>query len=233
MSYIKKITKKKPGAKKGGISDKVAMKLKAAKIPPISLGIRKGEWQLAKEQAKGKHHKSVPHTRSTESRVLMITDEAKQAMMEDKTSGMTFRDIANKYSVSTEYVKDALKAKYISNQEGKRVLRGVLLEGAIATGTQAKKKIKDLNGMQSVVASGILTQRFIDLDKHMTSQPDNVDLAEIEKVGQLLGDLDAALDQSAEEGSDFIDIDVEKLPATKHHTGKWYHIESSRDSESG
>lgn len=168
--------------------NRTAQKLKAAGIGPVDLPLRKGSWQIARE--KGLPVPGQPKTKVKGTKPLALTDEEKHEMVMDRESGMTVPQLSSRYGVSRKYVADALKQGYVTMKEGKTALRGVLLEGALACGQQAKVKIDELNGMQSVVAAGIFTQRFIDMDKHLQESPEEVDMSDVEKAGALLSSLE-------------------------------------------
>lgn len=168
--------------------------MRKAKIPPLEVPppIRKGAWQIARENDTG----GMPTRRTSnkQSKVVALNDDVLFQMAKEKAGGATLASLAAKYQVSETYINEALKKLYLSSAKGKQILRGVLLENAIGTGMHGRAKIGELNGMQAIVASGIMTQRFIDLDKYMQSTPETVDVAEIEKVGRLIIQLESRLE---------------------------------------
>jgi transposase-like protein len=187
-------------------------KLKAARIAPVELPLRKGEWQVAKEQKKAVP--GMPKTKSHKKPVLIVNDGVAASMALAREEGQSVRQVAQEYGVSESLVERAVRRHYVSLKDGKQALRGVLLEGAIACGQQAKNKVEELNGMQSVVAAGIFTQRFIDMDKHIQESPEEVDMSDVEKAGALIASLDTELDGQLLEDREFedatIDIDEEE-----------------------
>lgn len=182
-------------------------KLASAKIGPLDLEQRKGEWQIAKESMPA--ISGIPKTRVSKKPALAVPREVIEAMAHDKETGMTTPALASKYGLAASYIDEALKHHYITSKEGRQTLKGVLLEGAIACGQQAKAKIDELNGMQSVVATGILTQRYIDLDKHMVDTPEEIDMSEIEKAGQLISSLDGTMEGHLIEDQKEASIDLD------------------------
>lgn len=179
--------------------DTTAIKLRAAKVPPV--GVRKGQWQVEREAAaKQVPGKPKPNKKRTRAAIAL----SPQLMLEaakDKAAGMTNEMLATKYAVSEAYIGEALQRLYVRSDVGRQILKGVLLENAIATGMHARKNIESLSGMQATVAAGIFTDRFVQLDKHIASVPREVDFAEIAKVGQLLEELDAEVAIDPEERS--------------------------------
>lgn len=128
-------------------------------------------------------------------------------MARDKAAGMSTASLSAKYGVSDNYVNQALNKLYVSSKTGREILKGVLLENALATGMVARSKVHELNGMQAIVASGIMTQRFIDLDKHTQNLPNTVDVSEVEKVGRMLNEMERKAFPDAVETGNIIDID--------------------------
>lgn len=192
--------------KKVFTANHTARKLAANKIPPIDLPMRQGEWQDAKKNPK--RVPGQPRQHNGNKAILAATSEVQLAIARDRESGMTIRQVSEKYGVAASYVADAVKKHYVSARDGKAALRGVLLEGAIACGQQAHAKIEDLSGIQSVVATGIFTQRFIDMDKHIQETPDEVDMSDVEKAGALLKSLEGEEGILIEDHEDAtIDID--------------------------
>lgn len=191
------------------VYNSVPRKLAAAKIGPVDLPLRKGEWQDAKE--KRKHQPNEYRTRIRNKPILIATSEVDLSISHDRETGMTIPQLSEKYGVSAGFVDRAVKRHYVSAKDGKAALRGSLLEGAIACSEQAHTKIGELNGMQSAVAAGIFTQRFIDMDKHIQESPDEVDMSDVEKAGALLKSLEGEEGILLEDHKDaVIDLDTEE-----------------------
>lgn len=108
------------------------------------------------------------------------------AMARDKAAGRTNQELADKYAVSVGYVQDSLRQMFLKSSLGREILKGVILDNAVAAGMQARERMAELSPMQSVLATGIFTQRFIDMDKHDKDIPKEVDLSELMAVGRML-----------------------------------------------
>lgn len=179
--------------------DSTSRKAKAAGLPV--LGRRKGEWELKREKTKTP---GMDKVRPKGERALALKKDEMLEMARDKAGGMSDKELSKKYAISEAYVRDSLKTLYLNNKMGREILKNVLLDNAIAGGMRVRETIGELNPMQSVVATGIMTQRYIDIDKHNSQQVNDVDIDELQQVGELLRDLNkaAGLDDS-------IDVDAE------------------------
>lgn len=166
--------------------------------------LHKGKWQTEREKEqipgqpkpnrKGAKHPLPPH--ATEQIILA------------KAGGKSWDQTAQEFGVTKNLVAKRAKEHFINNRQGKEILKSVLLENGIAMASQASEKIEELNGMQSVVAAGIMTQRFIDLDKHTQNSPETIDLDEVAKVGRAIQELEQHLPTIEQLGlpDDIIDI---------------------------
>lgn len=184
--------------------DKTAIALRAAGIRG---GVRrKGEW----ERDRDKKIPGVPKDkRKRGDKKLDLPRTAIIAMAKDKVSGMTSAEIAAKYEVSNDYVEEALHRLYVTTKIGREILKNVLLENAVATGMHARANIKTMNGMQAAVATGIFTDRFVQLDKHIASQPIEVDFIELQQAGNALKELREMVGGVTEREVPAIDIEAE------------------------
>lgn len=195
---------KKPKRKRD-LTDK---KFKAAGIKPLDVKPmpRKGEWQVAREgKIAGK-----PKQGKTMRSLTRVSDEEVAEMARLKAGGMSYKEIGDLHGLAGTYVREAVNTRFVNTSKGREILKGVLLENAIATGVNARKKIDDLNGMQSVVAAGIMTQRFIDLDKHIQNTPATVtDFAEIASLSESLDELVKDLGLDGVQGPSILDVDAE------------------------
>lgn len=167
--------------------------------------IRKGEWQRAKEaqvagEPKPKGLSRVQGSNDT----VGISDEVALQMAVEKAGGKTTAQLSHEYGISENHVTNLINKKFVNSRTGREVLKGILLHNAIAFGGQAAQKIEELNGMQSVVASGIMTQRFIDLDKHASTVQENIDLDEISSVGRVLKELDGCISVESLDSDDVL-----------------------------
>lgn len=166
------------------MQDQTARKLKREGIGAITVKPRKGEWELMKEKGVSGKPKNGKMKKA-----LAISQSTTIQMAHDRAGGMLIKDIAMKYAVSDGLVSNSLQKLFISTKIGREILKGVLLENAIATGMHARSKVDQLNPMQATVAAGIFTDRFIALDKHTASQPMDVDFAELAEAGNAIKEL--------------------------------------------
>jgi hypothetical protein len=169
----------------------VASKLKAAGIKgPISH--RKGTWELENEAipvagAPKAAHKKPKRGSPTP---LALSEKVHIEMARDKAGGMTDKDLAVKYAVSVTYVGDAMRTLFIQSKVGREILKGVLLDNAIAGGMKVRQSIDELTPSQAIVATSVMTQRFIDVDKHNSAmQTSDIDFTELNEIGDMLREL--------------------------------------------
>lgn len=181
-----------------------ARELKAADIHQ-GIARRKGDWELDREkQPAGK-----PNRKSGKPHKLALTEQSKLQMAKDRASGMSEKELANKYSVSVTYVGEALRTLFVKSAIGRDILKGVLLDNAISCGMRVRATVDELSPMQSVIATGVMTQRYIDIDKHTQDIPKEVDFSELLEMGNLLKDLRGHAILPSEKDKDFIDIEGE------------------------
>lgn len=129
-----------------------------------------------------------------------VSEDTVLSMAKDRAAGQTYRELAEKYALSENYIKDALEIVFVGGKRGSEVLKGLLLENAIGAGMHVKKKMDELTPMQAGVVVGIMTKNFIDLDKHMNNT--NEATVDYESIGQIAGTL-ASLNALAQDaGSD-------------------------------
>lgn len=191
--------------------DSTSSKLRAAGLAG-GVERRKGEWELARDQRSGRDKTGK---RESGHGKLDLPHNAIVAMAYDKASGMGNDMIAKKYHVSDGYVADALKRLFIDHKIGRVILKGVLLENAVASGMHARKQLSSMNGMQAAVATGIFTDRFVQLDKHMASQPVEVDFNELQQVGGILKQLQDSVGGITSREIPAIDIEAEIVEGGK------------------
>lgn len=186
----------------------VSKQFKSAGVPPIEPTIRKGAWQIARES--GAKVQGMPKLKR-KSAAIALDEDSLLEMAREKAGGATNNQLAVRYGVGESYISEALKKLYISNSQGKEILKGIMLENAIGTSMQAGKKMSELTPMQSVMASSILTRTYIDLDKHTMNQPSEVDLTEIDKVGRLINELDEQVKAAGlkEQVGEIIDVSAQ------------------------
>lgn len=169
--------------------DNLSRSLKAAGIEG-GVTARQSPWDMERiKDTPGKPKKKKHKT----SALIPISRETSFAMAKDRSLGMSEKQVADKYSVATCLVREALKRVYTGTAVGRELLKNVILEGAIATSTQALKKVGELNPVQSVAAAGLLTSKFIELDKHTQNTPQAIDFAQLKQVHENLQSLDEEL----------------------------------------
>lgn len=176
--------------------------------------IRKGQWQLERDKRVAGAPKKG---REKGERKFRLTEGEKENMIRDKAGGASNKNIARKYGLSERYVENAMAKNFVSTAAGASVLKGVLLEGAIATGMRVQEKLHELTGAQSVIATTALTAKFIDLDKHTAAQKKVIDFDELTSIGDDLRSLRAEVGDDMDEPG-IIDIEaivVNKKPKKK------------------
>lgn len=205
--------------------DKTAVRMKAAGIPPI---IRKGEWEhntpkrvplqgmpskhLKRVKVEGKKVKTMPKQQ------LALSPPTLIAMAKDRAGGMLRKQLSVKYHVSESYIDNALQHLFINNKIGREILKGVLLENAIACGMHGRAKVEELNGMQALVGAGIMTSRYVELDKHTQSAPDEVDFSDIAKISENLKQINDYVGPLGQYAEGLV-IDVEATSETEADSG--------------
>lgn len=152
--------------------------------------LKKGKWQVEKEAKK--KIPGDPKRKQGDQKPPIPPNAANQIILA-KAGGQSWEQVAQEFGVTKDLVARKAREHFINNQEGKQILKSVLLENAIAFGGQAGEKIEELNGMQSVVAAGIMTQRFVDLDKHDQNTNQTIDLEEVAKAGRIIEQLEQQL----------------------------------------
>lgn len=186
--------------------DNSSRTLKKHGIKPLALPARRvGDWEKARQDRK--HTPGAPKVRDKQKhkQVSQLTEDELEAMAHKKAGGMSYGQIAGEHGVATKYVRRALTGKFIHTAKGREILKGVLLDGAIAAGVQTHEKMGELNGMQSAIVTGVFTQRFIDMDKHTATMPhDQADFAAIAKASDAIEELVRDLGVG-----DVIDVDAE------------------------
>lgn len=177
-------------------ADQTARKLKAAGVKPLL----KGDWEKHREEY------GAPKAGKAGVGKHKLSADTKLAIAKDKMAGATSKELAIKYDCSVKLIELALKHAFIATEKGKHVLKGILLENAVATGMKVKEGVEDLTTMQAAVVTGVMTQRFIELDKHMQgSNGADVDFNGLIEVGKILSGLDGIIE--GEEGeSPVIDV---------------------------
>ena len=114
-------------------------------------------------------------------------------MINDRLAGASQKEVAEKYGVSERYIDMAMKKKYITTSDGRKVLEGALLENSIASAMHFRAHVDELSGMQAAVATGIMTGKFIDLQKHNGETPVEVDLTALSAMGDMLKDIRSSI----------------------------------------
>lgn len=171
--------------------------------------VRKGEWQLAKET-----HKVLPvvkkHKRSDNWKKNTIPEDMRLEIAKEMAGGATKEFVANKYGVSNSLVVRAMNQVWIGSAVGREILKNVILENGIAMGMQARDKMSELSPMQSVMATGIMSSKFVELDKHTSSTPQEVDFNQLQEIGEHLKQVADSLGVPPEEmdadEENFIDV---------------------------
>lgn len=164
---------------------KVSRQLKKAGIVG-GIAIRKNPWESDKPKGITGMPKDKP---PGERRLNQLPKETLILMAKDKASGLTDLQIADKYSVSNSYIQGAMRTLFMTSKIGREILKGVLLDNAVACGMRVRATVDELSPMQAVIATGVMTQRFVELEKHTQQAPPDVDFSELAQVGQILKDI--------------------------------------------
>ena len=179
---------------KGKPQDQTAKKVKKALngerggLAPL---LRTGDWERARNGTLETKLANSP---------ARVSEQEKQLMINDRLAGASQRDVAEKYGVSERYIDMAMKKKYVTTADGRKVLESALLENAIVANMHFRDKVGELSGMQAAVATGIMTGKFIDLQKHAGETPVEVDLSALSAMGDMLKDIRASV------GDDVTDV---------------------------
>lgn len=134
-----------------------------------------------------------PSTRTGKEILRLRSGEADEAvldeLMKDKMGGMSTKELAEKYAISEGYVKQAFAKKFMNRSEGREILKGVLMQNAVACGMHLTANIDKLQPMQAAIATGIMTSRLIELEEHSATHKDPIDFAEIANIGKELKEI--------------------------------------------
>lgn len=170
--------------------------------------VRKAPWLKQKENPERGGKNRELKTVHGKGPAPTIAEDTKMQIAKEKAGGAGTDYLAKKYGVSAKYIDDALHHIFISSKVGRELLKNVILENGIACGMRARAGVADLSPMQAIMATGIMSSKFVELDKHTASTPAEVDFTELQAIGEnmklireSLGDLpDDSMD-------DVIDID--------------------------
>lgn len=162
--------------------------------------LRTGDWEKAKNASLETKLANSPARVSEQEKLLMIND---------RLAGASQREVAEKYGVTERYIDMAMKKRYVTTADGRKVLEGALLENAIAANMAFRDKVGELSGMQAAVATGIMTGKFIDLQKHNGETPVEVDLSSLSAMGDMLKDIRASIGNDI---SDVIEVEATSEP---------------------
>lgn len=177
--------------------------------------VRKAEWLLAKENPKLRQVKVIDKKKSKNKgrslrgdRKEAIPPELSLEVAKELAGGATVDFLTKKYCVSDTYIRDSMNKLFVSSKVGREILKNVILENGIAAGMHARKTIGDLSPMQAIMATGIMSSKFVELDKHTAAQPAEVDFQELQKIGDNLKLIKESLGDLPEDMTDEDIIDV-------------------------
>lgn len=177
--------------------------------------VRKAEWLLAKENPKLRQVKVIDKKKSKNKgrslrgdRKVAIPPELSLEVAKELAGGATVDFLSKKYCVSDTYIRDSMNKLFVSSKVGREILKNVILENGIAAGMHARKTIGDLSPMQAIMATGIMSSKFVELDKHTAAQPAEVDFQELQKIGDNLKLIKESLGDLPEDMTDEDIIDV-------------------------
>lgn len=164
----------------------LSQKLKAGGVAPL---IRRGEWQHDRpktlKEREAKAMSNLPRKGPSDEDMKNV----QLAIVERRAAGRTDQEIAEEFGLKRKTVNAIINTKFVNNRKGAEVLRGLLLENSLLLGANVRKNVDNMNGMQSAVAAGIMTTKFIELDKHIAKQPENVDTESLSEIGKGLKEL--------------------------------------------
>lgn len=178
--------------------------------------VRKADWLLAKENP-DKHKDKEPKDKkkskhkisSTQGgRAQRIPEEMRMEVAKELAGGASVQYLMKKYCVSDQYILDSMKKLYVSSKAGREILKNVILENGIAAGMHARKTIGELSPMQAIMATGIMSSKFVELDKHTAAQPAEVDFQELQAIGENLKLIKESLGDLPEDMTDEDVIDI-------------------------
>lgn len=126
--------------------------------------------------------------------------EVEKAGIVALASGLTGREIEAQLGITREYVQYALARRFGGVEEGKRALKGLILENAIACNVHASTRITEMTGPQAVVAGAILTDKMLAIERAEVETPRTVDFAAFADLGDTLRTIGEiiAMDKSAD-----------------------------------
>lgn len=193
------------------MSSKIKKKLSTLIGSPEGLTplVRKAAWQVHRDLPKQLPERSVDGEKTRRvGRPKVYPKEVQMEIAKDRAKGSTIASLATKYGASITYVEDALRTIFRTSKEGREILKGVILENGIAAGMHARRTIGELTPMQAVVATGIMSSKFVELEKHAATLPSEVDFGELQSIGDNLRQITEQLGEMPDdEGGEVIDID--------------------------
>lgn len=102
----------------------------------------------------------------------VVSEEEKALMIQKKFSGSTNKEIADMFAVSDSYIDTVLEREFLPTPSGRQKLLSLLLHNSVAVGAHFATRIDELSGMQAAIATGIMTGKFIDLQKAIKENAD-------------------------------------------------------------
>lgn len=151
--------------------------------------LRKGEWEKNRPAHLASIREKQTATKNQNGGRAGAEEQYKEAIIIRRAEGASLKDLKREFEIGEEDVRRVLKHKFVDGKTGRQKLRDLLLSNAIQLGAQTRAKASDMNGMQSAVATGIMTSKFIELDKHMQNQPEEIDNASLSEIAKELKDM--------------------------------------------
>lgn len=125
------------------------------------------------------------------------TEKEKQADPDSKKSmvltqakafiqGSTYKELENDLGLSYVAQAKGLRDKFLDTAEGSALLKSLLLNNAISSGSVFMNRLEELTAPQAAGAAQIFTNSFINLDRHSKSEEIPVDWKALAELGQSL-----------------------------------------------
>lgn len=112
-------------------------------------------------------------------------DVEKHIIME-QIGGRTPVEIAREYGVHRNFVNNALRRRFGSKEKGKEALMNLMLENALALQESVATRIGEFSGPQAVLASAIMADKMMALEKSIAETPKTIDFSALRNIGETL-----------------------------------------------
>jgi hypothetical protein len=127
-----------------------------------------------------------------------ISDEEQAQMMAEVAAGGSTTVVEQRFGVARGYLHTAMKRKFGSVENYKRILQGLVLENAVAVQMIAQEKLPELTAAQAVFAGKLLVDTHEKIEKSIQNTPKTVNFGQLEKVTETLKSLRQIVDKASE-----------------------------------